>query len=87
MSRTRLGRRFLTLEEAYRYKGRVEITFDSDEWGWPSSVGPLNPVRGYVGKNIASARWRIYILTRLRSSWGGYQIDADHIVSIREVRQ
>lgn len=85
MTSTVLGRE-LTLEDAYRYKGRVEITFTGDEWGWPSEGGPLNPVRGYITKNSPKAKWRIYILLRLRSSCGGYQINADHIKSIREVR-
>ena len=83
--RTHLGRE-LTLEETYQRKCRVEIAFESDDWGWPSSVGPMNPVRGYITKNSPTARWRIYLLARRRDSMGGYQIDErSHIQSIREV--
>jgi hypothetical protein len=87
MSRTRLGRE-VTLEEAWRYQCRVEITFTDDIWGWPSSAGPLNPVRGYVSKSKGHGPnpIRIFLLIRQKNSNGGYEIRDDHIKSIREVR-
>jgi hypothetical protein len=72
----------MTLEEAYQSGRRVRITFTSDDWGWPSEGGPLNPVTGRVSKNSAGAQVRIYILLRRRDSLGGYPIDGDHIASI-----
>ena len=87
MKHPKLGRE-LTLEEAFQRGCRVEIAFDGDEWGWPSSIGPLNPVRGYITKNSPTARIRIYLLARRRDSLGGYQIsDRDHIKSIRGVTE
>ena len=80
--RMSLARWHLTLEEVCD-KGRVEVWFDSDEWGWPSSVGLLNPVRGYVSRSVGPQK--IYILLRRRDSSGGYPIYDDHIYDISPI--
>jgi hypothetical protein len=77
-----LARWNLSLEEACD-KGRVEVWFDSDEWGWPSEGGPLNPVRGYISRSVGPTR--VFILLRRRDSSGGFPIDADHIFDIRPI--
>lgn len=73
----------MTLEEAYRRKCRVEITF-KEGWGWVTEARrPTNVVRGIVSKS--AGRTPVYILLRYRTSKGGFPIDEDPIISIREV--
>lgn len=75
----------MTLEEAYEYGGRVEITF-KEGYGWVTGRGPLEIVRGRVGKSRGiTPVYDQFILLRRIDSWYGYTLYQEDIVSIRRV--